>query len=608
MTDINEQVNEKGKIPILPASMGLNALRQSAYKSIPYAIAELIDNSLQANAEHINIIARSQKGQSKGIQKIEKIFEIAVFDNADGMDLDTLSISLSLGQGTNLENRDENSLGKFGYGLKGSSLFVGKEVEVFSWQNNGSVYSVKLDLDEIERTQTQYLDSPSIKKIPKEYIDIIKDKKGDSGTLVVWRNLDKIKITKAETFYRHLSNDASRIFRHFLDDDDTHGVKKDIQVTLVDRNNKIESKILESNDPLFLLRPNNLPGEYKNQETNIVFGKKISEMFEYEHGKFTNVEFNFTIAKPEIQAATGSSEIGKVYRNNNGISFVRACREIMLHTEYLEPDPRERWWSCEVRFNHEADNIFGVSKDKQRVENIKGKLDAESLEELMFNIKEAEDINEKDDYYFECKALVKIDEIIMTELGKLRTLIKKRGTGKRTVKEGEKPGGDVPDEIEPGLPPIDPGHPTISETENEGKVYEQKVKEVMEQYLKTHPDASKEEAKLYAEEFWKLRLNFSIDEFSGSMFLDRKSLGNAAYAIINSSHPFFDKFYDRIMSGDDELAKKSLKLVLMSFIRTEDSMARSLIPSDINEGLRIFSEIREEWGKQVRTLINYIDD
>ena len=78
--------------------------------------------------------------------------------------------------------------------------------------------------------------------------------------------------------------------------------------------------------------------------------------FEYEHGKFTSVEFYFTISRPEIQAEGGASEIGKVYRNNQGISFVRADREIMLHTEYLEPDPRERWWSCEIKFNHEADN------------------------------------------------------------------------------------------------------------------------------------------------------------------------------------------------------------------------------------------------------------
>ena len=608
MEIITQQLNEENRIPILPASMGLKALRQSAYKSIPYAIAELIDNSLQANAEHINIIARSRKGQSKGIQKIEKIFEIAVYDNGDGMDLDTLSISLSLGQGTNLEKRDEKSLGKFGYGLKGSSLFVGKEVEVFSWQNNGPVYSVKLDLDEIERTDAQYLDPPSIKKIPKEYLDIIKDKKKDSGTLVVWRNLDKIKIAKAETFYRHLSNDASRIFRHFLDDDDTYGKKKDIQVTLVDKNNKIESKILEANDPLFLLCPNNLPGKYKNTETNVLFGQKISELFEYEHGKFTSVEFYFTISRPEIQAEGGASEIGKVYRNNKGISFVRADREIMLHTEYLEPDPRERWWSCEVKFNHEADNIFGVTKDKQRVENIKGKLDAESLEELKLNINEAEDTNEKDDYYFECKAIIKIDEIITTELAKLRTLIKKRGQGKGITEPGGKPGGGVPGDIGPGLPPPNPKKPTDSEIDNEGKSIEQKIKEVMEQYLTTYPDASEDEARLYAEEYWKLRLNFSIDEFSGSMFLDKKSLGNAAYAIINSSHPFFDKFYDRIMTGDDELAKKSLKLILMSFIRTEDEMARSLIPSDITEGARIFTEIREEWGKQVRTLISYIDD
>ena len=396
---------------ITNAAATIAAISTGTYKNIAYALSELIDNAIDNDAKNINLITYSELGTGSGKQKkrITKITEIAILDDGIGMDYETLRNCLSLGYGTNLDSSRENNHGKFGYGLKGSSLFACRRVEVFSWQQNTPSRVIYLDKDKIKSNQERFPD-PVEMEIPEKYKKLIK-KESTSGTLVIWKKLNETKIPKKiEAFKNLLKNDVCRIYRHYLDDDDAYGGKLNITITSFnDKEEKAEPYTLLPNDPLFLMKPNILEKGrddifYGDQDTSIEEGKQTI-LLEYEKGKMTPVQIITSVAKPEIQKKVGSSYIGKKYESNNSISFLRQCREIDFEKKgYIAYEERSRWFGVEVRFTDKADEIFGVTKEKTQVQNIK-KLSNIQNQELKEEIDDYEQNEDFDKIYYERKGL-----------------------------------------------------------------------------------------------------------------------------------------------------------------------------------------------------------
>ena len=119
-----------------------------------------------------------------------------------------------------------------------------------------------------------------------------------------------------------------RIYRHFLDDDDTYGRNRNIRMVdyNLDDKNFTETQ-LRANDPLYLLTPSNVPMA-DGKATNLPREKPYPIEVEYAPGEKSKIEIRLSIAKPETQALGGNSKLGAHYGNNTGISFVRAGREI----------------------------------------------------------------------------------------------------------------------------------------------------------------------------------------------------------------------------------------------------------------------------------------
>ena len=91
---------------IIDAYLGLAALRQAGYKSTATAVAELVDNSLEAKATNIDIIAISNPVVVTN-RTSKQITKIAVLDDGEGMDEVVLSQCLSMGWGTRLEREKD---------------------------------------------------------------------------------------------------------------------------------------------------------------------------------------------------------------------------------------------------------------------------------------------------------------------------------------------------------------------------------------------------------------------------------------------------------------------------------------------------------------------
>ena len=120
------------------------ATRDSGYKGTESAVAELVDNSLQAGLArtvHINIAVQDDDSECP--------LRISVLDDGCGMDKRTLRQALRFGGSSRFNDR--NGLGRYGMGLPNSSLSQARRVEVYSWQRPGRVLCSYLDVDEIAR-------------------------------------------------------------------------------------------------------------------------------------------------------------------------------------------------------------------------------------------------------------------------------------------------------------------------------------------------------------------------------------------------------------------------------------------------------------------------
>ena len=106
-----------------------DALRNTGYKNIESAAAEIVDNSVEANAKDVFMIISESINPFSG-RKV--VTEIGFLDPGEGMNVDILGRCLGIGATTRQERK---GMGRFGVGLPQASLHACPEVEVYSWQN-----------------------------------------------------------------------------------------------------------------------------------------------------------------------------------------------------------------------------------------------------------------------------------------------------------------------------------------------------------------------------------------------------------------------------------------------------------------------------------------
>ena len=146
---------------IVNAGMALSAMRFAPY-STPSALAELIDNSIQAKAENISLIAKDKYVETQSGQTVSRLDQLAIYDDGNGMDKETIESALAVGFSRNKD--DPNGIGKFGFGMTVGSVSQCYRVEVYSWQNSGPIYHTYIDLNELLESGTQTI--PDIEEVP----------------------------------------------------------------------------------------------------------------------------------------------------------------------------------------------------------------------------------------------------------------------------------------------------------------------------------------------------------------------------------------------------------------------------------------------------------
>lgn len=156
------------------------ATRDTGYRDIAAALAELVDNSVQAEATRILIAVDEPQSAARSR------FTVSVLDNGSGMPPDTLRAALRFGGTNRFGSRD--GIGRFGMGLPNSSVSQARRLDVYSWQHGGGAYHTYLDVDAVARGEVLDIPLPQRVALPVE----VRSKCGPSGTLVVWSECDRL--------------------------------------------------------------------------------------------------------------------------------------------------------------------------------------------------------------------------------------------------------------------------------------------------------------------------------------------------------------------------------------------------------------------------------
>jgi hypothetical protein len=349
---------------IIPPSLAVKAMRDNGYKNAAYALAELMDNSIQAGASLVELMCYEETEYHGGRSRI-KISEIGILDNGSGMSKNVLEMALQFGNGTRLDEKHQTGIGKFGMGLPASSISQSRKVEVWSWdKNTDSALYTYLDLDEIIKEKMTEVPEPKHKKIPDKWVTI-SNGISKSGTLVVWSKIDKCLWKTGKTIITHSENLIGRIYRKFIND----GRCKIRMITFNDDGIVLE-KDAKPNDPMYLTENTSTPEPYNILPMFQKWGEDVIIPVEYAD-KVHNVIIRFSYAKEEARPgdSAGSKPYGQHASKNTGVSIVRADREIELSTAWcIHHDVRERWWGVEVEFPPALDEIFGLTNNNKQFE------------------------------------------------------------------------------------------------------------------------------------------------------------------------------------------------------------------------------------------------
>ena len=352
-------------------SMTVQAMRDSRYRHPALAVAELIDNSIDARSSRVDILIQEYNVPVK-LRKRWKVEQLAVIDNGHGMSPDTLIQALRFGG--RQPSTSVRYIGKYGMGLPTASVSQCKRVDVWTWTEHIDKCSHSyIDIDEIESGKQRTVPQPDSCPIPERWLDMASADTLNKahGTLVVWSQLDRI-VAQSRTIFNQVEEQVGRIYRRYINEGELTirmcAFRPGESQTQIDR-------LVQPNDPLYLMSNSSTPAPW--DATPMFKPYATKEFLLNVDGREESVEVIYSIAKKAALGERkgdlpGNRDYGRHARKNTGISVIREDREILLQNFFITEGgggsvPQNRWWGCEVRFGSGCDDLFGVDHNKQMV-------------------------------------------------------------------------------------------------------------------------------------------------------------------------------------------------------------------------------------------------
>lgn len=581
----------ENKQPIVSAKLAIEAMRDNGYKNTATAVAELIDNSIQAGGSKIELMIMEKIDYAMANPKA-RISEIAVLDDGHGMDATVLVAAMQFGNGTRLNDR--SGMGRFGMGLPASSISQARRVDVWSWKKSGEVLHTYLDIDDLGEG---LVPTPSKSEIP----DIWKKASqgiGKSGTLIVWSKLDRCVWKTAEALIRNSEFVIGRMYRKFIFDGKV--VIRMCAFSDTAPSTKTIDQFAQANDPGYLLAPSSTPAPYDQSPLFNLWGE-VPYTVELGGEKHV-VDVRYSLVKPDARkvadgsALAGATEFGKHAKRNVGISLVRAGRELVLDQNLVNSyDPTERWWGVEIEFPPSLDVIFGVTNNKQEARNFASVAELIAAESFEGSLQqEIERLTESGD---PTVSLYTIIHAVKNQLSTMRKQLKAnapKAPGAKRRYEAEETATAVTKKRQ------DDNHAGSSDA-GELEDGEARKTALIADLTEAGVGATNAEELVSKVIDSGIKYIFVPADLEGSIFFSVRPVAGEIVIKINNNHAAFDKLLSVLEEpvGDDvtaaELANRlskasdGLKLLLMSWARYEDEAGTALKTQ--------LQDMRTDWGR-----------
>ena len=321
-------------------------LRDTGY-SFNTAAADIIDNSIAANATEVNIridlLADGRKTVMFG-------------DNGDGMDESRLHAAMRYGA-----QARENlaSLGKFGLGLKTASSSVCLRFTVISRiDSDAPLAKLAWDLEHVERIDRWEMVRDPISVDDEEAFEELC---GDHGTLVIWQKCDRIlhkeyqvpggvhERNAIQKLAEDLNAHAALIYYRFLDHDD----ERESNVSIM-----VNGECVEAWNPFF---------EKKSEQ---VFGAEQQTIeMEKEDGSTGKAQIRAWLLPHSGDLTKEENHEARISNDRQGFYILREGR-VIQEGGWLGMYGREPHLSLlriEFDFRHDLDDAFKVDVKKSRI-------------------------------------------------------------------------------------------------------------------------------------------------------------------------------------------------------------------------------------------------
>ncbi len=578
-------------------------MRSSGYRDSAYALAELIDNSIQAGLQindctHVEVLCIDKVTTDSG-RKRQRMERVGVYDNACGMPPDVLRIALQFGNGSHKSSATQKGIGKFGMGLPNASISQCCRLEVWSWCD-GKCFHTYLDVDEVSAGSLRQVPEPTEAPVPEFWRSLIRDKIGPHGTLVVWSRLDRVRWKTSGAFLRNTEFLIGRIYRYFLNDKTARVRLASFEDTNGAITNKTDNDALP-NDPLYLMRGTLDPKPYNKEPAFDQFAKYHSTISVL--GEEHLVHLTFSVVKKKARHEGGQSKIGKYAAKNQGVSVVRAGRELELNSTFDNTyDPRERWWGVEVSFEPALDDVFGVTNNKQAATAFKIlDLDEDAKAEGMSPQEYREELEAAEDPRL---AMYEISKEINNRIKEMREQIQRIKKERRSSEVVTPPPGSAEDIATKATERRKQELGTEGESDKDEKLpVEEKERVLTEEFVEE--GHTEEEAREIAVEWAKSQTKFIFKEGNvpGPAFFDIRSRAGKIFVVVNQQHPAKDGLFELLREEDgvnDTPALSALKLLLEAWARLEDEAG--------SRRRQVLEEVRIDWGRIARDFLQEAED
>lgn len=578
------------KIPIVLTGHALQSLRDSGY-SLPAALGEVIDNSLEANAN--NITLHFEESQAKSGKR--HIHRITMIDDGDGMELDILQRYLQLGFSTRYMQTD--TIGKYGVGAKLAALNYGQRIDVWSRTSKEEPwYHVHFDLEEAledeNKGETVGIAPPDTEPVTEEIFPYVPK---DSGTIVIWSKVDRLeegrKAPDAQALKAEVQHELARMFRYFLNDG--------ICISF-------DSTQLLPHEPLYLMEGTWADRELikyydrlrtakskSGQEASLPLSSPDQKHFEARRIAKETIKIGsskctltVTLYPKEVlrKRGMGGDDLAEKLRvpdNEGVISFVRLNREIN-YTNIARMFPRgvqdpDRFIGIEVSFSPELDSYFGVRNVKRGVEPY-DELRTQIRNQLKKYINEARDI---------------IGEI----------------WGKVSTESNESLG-----EHHPILEAVKEANRTLPKSRVKTTISKEEKEQILDDLARDVVGDDEKKQQEYRENIKDLPFVVEPMYFPGNQLIDTQHIDGKVIIRLNTRHRFYREMWEPLRSiatalpesiSSDEAAKaarrsiEALTLLIIAYGKAES----------MDENPREhFSELRNDWGKFTDSLMGKVKD